>query len=160
MTSKNRTRSFLKNYCSGDGSCECIQLDQRVLQKLAFNAESPFHNINRSRAFTPVLDHCVSESSRRPRCRKTTELSFLQKTTSSSGREVLWSDPLHSPLSKTGSVRSSRGGSRTWSVLRDLRRTRNAITNWKLVLPIHASSHPRDIASTLLQSLVTGLNWN
>ena len=63
MISKNRTRSFLKNYCSGDGSCECIQLDQRVLQKLAFNAESPFHNINRSRAFTPVLDHCVSESS-------------------------------------------------------------------------------------------------
>lgn len=96
----------------------------------------------------------------RPTCQKAAELSFPQKTTSSSGREAPWSSPLHSPLSKTGSVHSSRDGSRTWSVLRDLRRTRNAITVWKLVLPIHASTYLSDIISTLLQSLVTGRNWN
>lgn len=54
--------------------------------------------------------------------------------------EVLWNNPLHSPLSRIGSVHSSRDGSRMLSVLHDLRRTRNAITISKTAC---SSTRPR-----------------
>lgn len=103
--------------------------------------------------FTLILDCLVSDHPCRLRSQKTTEFSFQQKTISSSGREVLWSNPLHSPPSKTGSVHSSQDGSRMWSVLHDLRRTRNSIIIWKVVLTVHASTDPSDNASTLVWSL-------
>lgn len=57
---------------------------------------------------------------------------FPRKAINSSGQAAL-GPPLQSPLSKTGSVHSSRDGSRMWSVSRDLRRTRNAITIRKTI---------------------------
>lgn len=98
--------------------------------------------------FLPILDIASESCPRGQRCERTTALSFLQKTISSSGRGAPGGSPPRSPRSRTGSAHSPRGGSRTWSVLRDLRGTRNAVTIWKLAPPIHASTRPSDTAST------------
>lgn len=157
MTSKYRTRLFLQNYCSGNWPCECIQLKQEALPKSP-NSSLRFTTFTRS-VFIPVLDMASEGCPRGQRRERTTALSFLQKTISSSGRGAPGGSPPRSPRSRAGSAHSPRGGSRMWSVLRDLRGTRNAVTIGKRVPPVHASTRPSDTASTDC-SPGMGSRWN